>query len=373
MSATRYAAFREQLDAALPTLSHRMRVAVCAAAADRGFALFYWHTPLPLNLLERALEVAWAFALGSAVSLDVSKPLAQDLDDAISDRADDLLLPELNVANATQTAVAAVDPNADRSSPRWALNWLLDCDDADGELEFAWAEHVIAQASTTRDDAITRDLFTMPPPLRLVRDIGEHSPDADMIAEASQHAADRQLRVDAWRASESAPPWREPSGIPQRYEVKTVARGASSTQGIIATSGHHLVALFERGSDVARFTPNAAVALGMSADERTLFAWRVEKRAGQSGVGRDDYDWILDQYDWPSAALRTSHVLTSRKTIAWCWPIRLDVPVTEARALVIFRARSEDFTASVHVVIGEAEIRETDALEEAQRWLADIR
>lgn len=364
----RYRRFTARVEEASPRLSHRMRVAIAAACAERGFVGLYRHEPIPLDLAERALELAWAFALGDTGPIDAHRWTAHQLGDAIDELYADLSGVEIAIANATQYAIVGVDPATGGDALRWAINAISEAaqGDDDEAHEFAWLDAVLDRALATPDDAITRGMFGDDVPPWIDDDDDDETP----VRAAQRHAVARAQRVATWRATASIPPWREPSGIPPQWEVKKYGQAPSSSQGKVSTSGHDHVGLFERGAATPRFVPESAVALAMSPDERTLFAWRVEKRAGASGIARGDYDWILDRYRWPGGERYASHVLTLRKTIEWCWPTRLDAPLEGDGRMVCLRGRSEDFVRCVWVVDVGGEIRETNALDEARAWLA---
>jgi len=368
----RYRRFASRLEGASPKLSHRMRVAVAAACAERGFAGLMRHEPIPIDLAQRALELAWGFALGEAVPFDAHKWTAHGLGDAIDELYADLSGVETAIANATQYAVAAVDPATGTNALRWAVNAILEAAQGDDEeaRELAWLESVLDRAVASDDDAIDRGMFGDDVPSWIVDELDLEDDETPAHA-VRRHAAVRAERVAAWRATASIPAWREPSGIPPQWEVKKTGQAPSSSQGKIATSGHDHVGLFERDASTPCFVPELAVALAMSPEERTLYAWRVEKRPGASGIARGDYDWSLDRYRWPSGERYASHVLTTRKTIEWCWPTRLDAPLEGDGRMVGFRARCEDYVQCVWVVDVGAEIRETNSLDEARAWLAE--
>ena len=77
---------------------------------------------------------------------------------------------------------------------------------------------------------------------------------------------------------------------------------------------------------------------------------RVEKRKQASGIGRGDYDWVLEIYDWPGKTLLHSHTVQTRKVIEWFWPDGLQVLKTGDGRIVVFKVRFEDGASKLYVV-----------------------
>ena len=152
-------------------------------------------------------------------------------------------------------------------------------------------------------------------------------------------------------APQRSAPVEEPAVTPAVDEgapiVAVASQADGSSQGKVAVAGDEYVGVYIRGELV--FEPPQAVAIVL-APER-LFSWRVVKRAGQSGIGRADYDWVLEIFTWPDPSFVACHVVQSRDVIAWCWPVRLRCPKRHQYRVATFAARSEDYKAEVHVVV----------------------
>ncbi len=360
-SVDRYKRLSARIDALNTVLSARMKLAICAACAQRGFLALYQHEPLPLDVAERALELLWAGALGEHVSVDQFGPVTFALGDAIDELSGDMLACEAAICQTLGLALDCFNQEEPLALHR-TLGSLLEASEDREEIElqeYAWIDDVLTEATNTADNDISRHLFSTEPPAWLlcymsdVESLDEveslNELRLQLIDDSQRRFDERIARVNVWRAGPHKP-WREPSGMPAHLVSKKVNRAPSSTQGNISTLGHDFVGVFDRELNQLLFAPKQAVALGMSLDEKTLFAWRVEKRPECSGVARADYNWFIDKYTWPEAALLSSHEFADKQTIAWCWPVRLDVPVSSEEA-VILRVRSEDEVKSVRVVL----------------------
>jgi hypothetical protein len=202
-------------------------------------------------------------------------------------------------------------------------------------------------------------------------EVTEERAGAPWIAQLARADEARGRWIAEVRGAREVPAWREPTGIPARYRVSPVGRGPSSQQGKLSVSGHEHVGLVDASTGEVLFAPPWAVALGMSPDERELISWRVERRAGASGVGRADYDWILERYAWPERTLASAHVVADRTLIAWHWPGELAVPLAGGGRLLVLGARSEDDFVRLYLVTGvDGAVRETTRRHEAEEWLA---
>lgn len=387
-----YRALMDRVGAALPRLSHRARVAVAAACADRAFPLLSrQHGVLSSDraligddLASSALEVPWSFAMGEEVSRDEAKWLEQRLSDVYDELHHDLHGYEGGAINTLLGALRAV-ASADERGARLAIDGLIDLVDRFEALdaERDWIERVLDRAAHTADEDLTRHLFDDPAPPRwlvhVLSGLGPDDPQEDDPDEAAYWAerlsaatSARIAAVRERRAREPVPCWRPPSGIPERWTVREVGRAPSSSEGIVSTPGDRHYGLFDAASGALLFAPPSAVALGMTPDLATLIAWRVEKRAGCSGIARGDYDWILERYRWPEASFSSSHTITSRKVIEWHWTGALDVPLEGDGRHVVLRTHSEDDFLRLHVVtMRDGSVRETQSHEEALRWLAE--
>ena len=386
-----YRALMDHVLATLPRLSHRARVAVAAACASRAFPLLARHhgvlsSDRPLigdELAASALEVPWSFVTGERVSRDEAKWLWQRLSDAYDELYHDLHGWEHGAINALLGSLAAVAAD-DTEGARLAIQGLMDVLDAFEAFfaaESVWIESVLARAERADEDAISRHAFDEPmPPGWLVHVLSGLQPDepleddpdaaADWAARLAAATNARVAMVRERRALEPVLPWRPPSGIPERWDVREVGRAPHSSKGIICTPGNRHYGLFDVASGaLLAATPNA-VALGMSPDLATLIAWRVEKRAGCSGIARGDYDWTLERYRWPDASLSSRHTIASRAVIEWHWTGSLEVPLEGDGRHVVLRAHSEDDFVRLHVVsMRDGSVRETLSSEEALGWL----
>jgi hypothetical protein len=360
----RFSVLSAALDELQFVLSRRMKLAIAAACAQREFLSLYKHEPVSLDVAERALELVWAGALGEHVSEDQFKPVAHELGDQIHELRNDMMAFEASVVDTLSFAVETLD--AEHSlSMRHVVVSMIHGEESFELAQYTWIYQIFDIARVTPDEAISRHIFSNDPPDSLICYLNDvDSIDEiesivqvrnELTADDARHQALRMERVNNWRSGLHAK-WREPSGIPAHLKTQKVQRGPSSSEGIISTPGHDYVGIFNRQLNQLLFAPPHAVALGMSADEKTLYAWRVEKRVGASGVGREDYHWFLDSYAWPHGTLISSYEIADRKTIAWCWPVRIDVPISHET--VIFRARSEDNVVSI-VVVGTSTKVET--------------
>lgn len=136
---------------------------------------------------------------------------------------------------------------------------------------------------------------------------------------------------------------------PSKYLVKVVGKQASSSKGKVSVSGEELVALFDGATGKKLFAPPDSIAIALT--DRHLLSWRMTKRSGVSGIGRGDYDWTLDKFEWPEKKLVASYTLTSRKVIEWCWPLGLRCPKSHRYRIAAFDCRSEDWKDCVYVVM----------------------
>ena len=144
-----------------------------------------------------------------------------------------------------------------------------------------------------------------------------------------------------------APPEMAQPDEPRGMQIAVVSQDESSHQGKIVVAGQEYVGIHEDGELV--FAPPQAVAVELTPER--LFSWRMIKRAGASGIGRGDYDWILEIFTWPESSFLACYTVRSRKVIEWCWPLRLRCPKRHRHRIVTFHARSEDYKADVHVVV----------------------
>jgi hypothetical protein len=146
-----------------------------------------------------------------------------------------------------------------------------------------------------------------------------------------------------------APEPKKPTTRPT-FEVGEVGRDRSSSEGKMAVSGYRHLAVFDAASGTLHFAPPRSVAIALG--DSSLVSWRVERREDASGVGRGDYDWIVELYSFPAEPrFLRGYAIRSRDTIAWCWPVSISVPKTQDGRLVVMKARSEDFSTSVFIVL----------------------
>lgn len=134
------------------------------------------------------------------------------------------------------------------------------------------------------------------------------------------------------------------------FEVTEVGRDRSSSEGKIAVSGHRHLGVVDTASDKLHFAPPRSVAIALG--DSSLVSWRIERRDGASGVGRGDYDWIIEVYSFPTEPrFLRGYTIRARDTVAWCWPDSISLPKAQRGRLVAMKARSEDFSATVFVVL----------------------
>ncbi|MBN8616161.1 MAG: hypothetical protein J0L92_36560 [Deltaproteobacteria bacterium] len=324
-------AFFQRLDASVPQLPRRVRAAWAAAAAERGLGPLAESGGLPIEWLERAVELTWSFALGHEVPFDLHRAVRHHVEELRDERADDLLATEDTLGAAIEHAIALLDPEADRRSLSWCLERAIEA--AETPDARAWLLESLERAMALDETTLERSAF------------GPADPDA--LA--------REARVRAWREAHVLVPWREATGIPRRLEVLEIGTAPPSSQGIVSVPGHRLYGVFERGSDRPGFSVPDAIAYGMTPDER-------------SGVARGDYDWYLERHAWPERAFEARHVVQARDVIAWCSPVRLEVPIEGNGRIAMLRARSEDALEHVFVVDTPDGTRETRDRNEALQW-----
>ena len=360
--------------------------AFAAACAERGLSVVDEVEEVDVLLFEHVLELCWLRALGEDVSLDEARHAHYAAAESLNGGQYDLGGCERAALGAILYAhEAAFGEDPARGARRAALK-LLDAaqnavrnDDRSKEEESAWIIAALTLAESP-NFVVRRDAFdAVPPsparwPFRFThrfdpqRGLSIESIPAKRAPGLLRQRAERAARVAEHRARAPVPPWREPSGIPERLRVRRIAQGPSSREGKLITPGHEYVGLFS-GEELV-FAPPSAVALGMSPDERALFSWRVEKREGHSGVGRGDYRWTLERYSWPDRTLEWQHVVADQKTIDWCWPDDLTVPADAGGRLISLRARSEDQQAWIHVVEEpDGHTRATRDRDEARDWI----
>jgi hypothetical protein len=368
---------RKRIDDLALTLSPRMKCALCAACAERTFVGLYQCPDLPIDVAEQAIELLWTSAQGHDVQRDRYKAVAHQLHDAIDALYSDMMAFESAATFTLDNALDALDPEQAQALQRTVASVIDGCQGIEAyEHEcYQWLEHALQAANATSDVNISRNLFPNSPPTQLIcylshvesiDDIDDLDAEiADVIADTYRKQRVRMERIRGWLLEPTAA-WLEPNGVPEHLVVKVIGRTASSSEGKLITPGHDLVAVFARQPDRVIFAPTNAVAIGMSPDQHTVFSWRVEKISEESGTAREHYNWFVDSYDWPSQQLLGSYQVQDRETISWCWPVRIDVPQRYAGALVILRARSEDYIAEIYVV--EA-AKETTSKEQAVQWL----
>jgi hypothetical protein len=337
---------------AVGAMSHRMRVAVAVAAADRCIELSAG-CEVDTDAVETALEIARDFALGRAVSGDEAAWAWRAVDDSQGEVYEDLYggyLQAVNVVVHMADAVRAAEGSDEAAIT--ALECLMAAaDEVTGEgsvgEELTWISRLLEAAAGRSDAQIDAGLFAVgagAPPRWLIRAregvINAHEDDppdlqeltAALAAARPAAAAARAARVAERRRATPVVPFRARDGVPAQMSVREVGRAPDSSEGKIAVSGRRYFALFQAdaGDDAAPlFEPPESVAIGMSADGKTLLSWRVARLPGVSGVARGHHRWTLELYDWPSRALAAAHVVTSQAVIDWCSPAWLDVPARD--------------------------------------------
>ena len=384
----------DELDAAVAALSARGRCGLAAACAERAFPILARaggvladpEGPLVGDVpAALALELAWLAAEGAPVSEDEARWAELAVADEYEAVYHDLLGPERGALRALLGAVRAV---FDGGGVRAATDGLIEAvdgfDASTVDDELAWLTALIARSRGLAAGTLTRAAVVGDdrPPRWIVHLLTGQSPDepfeddldglvSDWEEPLARAAVTRRRRVGERRAGQVVPPWRAPSGIPARYQVREVGRGPSASEGKLAVSGHRHHALVDAATGEVLFAPPGAVALGMSRDLATLVSWRVERRPDASGVGRGDYDWIVERYRWPERALASRHVVAARTLIEWHTPGHLVVPADGGDRLVVLTAHSEDATAKLYVVSRrDGTVGETEDRDEALRWLA---
>lgn len=380
MSRAAYESLKKALGAAVPRISPRMRAVFVASCAERGFDLLERFGPVSIPTAERGIEVAWVWALGGEVPRDEHKWLHHQLSDQLQEVYANVAGYEQAAVKLVLDALSCLDD--EERAATWAANALVSgaatCSDSNAKpAEYEWLLGALERCVGCGDAEAHRDLLIppeAPPPMWVVEPLAEYEHEGDLSKAAQSLSRTRADRVDARRqrvAERRAQPWnrawRRPSGIPERYEVRVVATGPGSHEGRVSTPGQEWVGVFEAGDLL--FAPPHAVKLGMVPDESVLVSWRTERREGQSGIAREHYDWYVDRYAWPGRELLSSYRVQDREVIAWCWAVRLDVPLEGGGRLAVLRCRSEDWVDHVYVVSTGDETRETRDRNEALGWL----
>jgi len=364
-----YRRFEGFAKSATAQLDPRQRLAVVAAIGDRAIAAA---AEYPLDVeTTAAVELAWLALDGTVVGRDEIKARAFAIREAYDAHFDEMRGVEQYAVRAAEACLEVLDEARSGAALEAAADALANVvnnavvDAVYDEVlleELAWLKSVVVKAAAgifRREDL---SWPSVPAPAWLVRRLADLEPDADdpddlaeqqaaLPAVLARAATEHATAFSKQRAVQTFPAWREPSGLPEGLQVRPFGKGQSSTEGKIITSGHQRFALFDGQKDRLLFAPSASVALGMNPERTCVYSWRVEHASG-SGIGRGDYDWILERYRWPERTLIDSYSIMSRDVIAWCSPVKLHVPGAHGGRVVVLKACSEDYERKVYVAYG---------------------
>ncbi len=154
-------------------------------------------------------------------------------------------------------------------------------------------------------------------------------------------------------------------GKPLRaYEVRVVGQGPSSTEGKITVGGNEHSGVFDRETGACLLAPPDAVYLQITTTE--VLAWRVVKRAGTSGIGRDDYTWIIESYARPALDLLWAHEVRDRGFTGYMVPTNFATFREAPKEVVTLEGGCEEGERWLYLVRrADGSIAETERKEEA--------
>jgi len=365
-------------------LTPRQRAAAAAVCADRAYAALGDEHPLA-QWLHRALEATWLSLETGKVTRDELKVWAFELSEALDETYSDLSGVERYVVRTVAAALDSLEADSSEAELAAAVDGLANVIDnvlTESEYEAAlaaeweWLNVVLERCEGTPDAELRRVNVSWPraeAPRWLVRALHKLETDDEDPASLANESLElpqvlakqseqRARKFADSRKGRTFAPWREPTGLPEGMTQRRIGRGRTASEGNIVTSGYDRYGLVREPGGQLLFAPPGAVALGMSADERFVYSWRVEHGAG-SGIARGHYVWSLERYAWPTRKRVDRYTITSQSVIAWCWPDALHVSSRQHGELLVLKCRSEDYERKIYVAYDATGAR-GEALEE---------
>lgn len=142
--------------------------------------------------------------------------------------------------------------------------------------------------------------------------------------------------------------------------------GANPSQGVVTVSGDNYLGVYDRAYGCWAVVPPRAVVICLTPAE--AIAWTKVPRPGRSGIGRDDYHWVIELWSLDEGECVATHHLDAPDLIGWHWPVALHCAKRHRYRVIRLDSRGEDDSARTYVVrLADGTMRRASDRADAER------